>query len=183
MNESKIPVRYAKALFLIGKEKGILDLLAGDITMLSDFFEKTPALMPWLRSPVIKIKDKLNFLHSQFDSQITEYTTRFVHLVINKKRERYFPDMFRDFIQFYKADAGIKTFVLTTATEIDASIKQKLNQGLKRKDMPDHELITRVKPLILGGFMLQADDMLYDASVSTSLKKLKKELTTQIRNI
>jgi F-type H+-transporting ATPase subunit delta len=183
MNESKIPVRYARALFLHGKEMGILDKLAGDITLLAGFFEKTPALMPWLRSPVVRMQAKKDMLHKNFDRYVSETTIRFVDLVISKKRERYLPDMFRDFLGFYKADAGIKTFVLTTATGVDISIINKLNQEIKREGMPDHELITRVRPAILGGFMLQADDMLFDASVSTSLKKLKKELTTQIREL
>lgn len=181
MNESKIPARYARALFLTGKEKGILKMLSDEIQILSEFFENTPAIIPWLRSPAISAEEKKDVLRKQFESNLSETSLKFIGLVITKKRERYFQEIFRFFIQLYKADAGIKTLVLTTAAPIDDTTMQKLNLWYQQKDKPPHELVTRVKPSIIGGFMLQIDDILYDASVSNELALLKKELTKQVR--
>lgn len=180
MNQSKIPVRYARALFLFGKEKNILDKLAEEIKLLADFFENTPSLVSWLRRPVIKMRQKKDFFRKQFEGRLSEITLRFTDLVIIKKRERHFPEIFRNFIHFHKTDAGIKTLVLTTAFEVDESIKQKVILGFDKKNQKRHELVTRVKPSIIGGFMLQTDDLLYDASLATELKRLKKELTGQV---
>jgi F-type H+-transporting ATPase subunit delta len=84
--------------------------------------------------------------------------------VINQKRERFFPDIFRNFLDFHKADAGIKTIILTTAMHVDKEIKQKISQRFTQgRSNLEHELQTRVKPSIIGGFMLQVDDVLYDA--------------------
>ena len=180
MNQSKIPVRYARALFLLGKEKNILDKLAEEVKLLADFFDNTPALIPWLRSPVIKMQQKKDLFRKQFKGRLSELTLNFTDLVINKKRERHFPEIFRNFIHFYKTDAGISTLVLTTASEVDESIKNKVSLGFDSKNQKRHEIITRVKPSIIGGFMLQIDDLLYDASLATELKRLKKELTGQL---
>ncbi len=180
MDQSKIPVRYARALFLLGKEKNILDKLAEEITLLAGFFETTPLLVPWLRSPVIKMQQKKDFFRKQFEGRLSEITLKFTDLVIIKKRERHFPEIFRNFIHFHKTDAGIKTLILTTAFEVDESMKQKVSLGFDKKNQKRHELVTRVKPSIIGGFMLQTDDLLYDASLATELKRLKKELTGQI---
>lgn len=181
MNESKIPVRYAKALFLTGKEKKILKTLAGDIIILSEFFEKTPDVIPWLRSPAITGQEKKDFFKEAFKDRVSETTIRFIDLVITMKRERYFMRIFRNFLQLYKDDAGIKTLILTTATEVDKVNAQRLSLMFEHKDKQRNELVTRVKPSIIGGFMLQIDDMLYDASVSTELNQLKKELTRQLQ--
>ena len=181
MNESKIPVRYAKALFLIGKEKAMLEKLSGDVTVLLEFYKNTPAIVPWLRSPIISSQEKKELLRAQFDGQLSEVALRFIDLVITKKRERYFLRIFRNFLDLYKADAGIKTLVITTATPIDEIISQKLSLKFKEKDRPPNELVTRIKPSIIGGFMLQIDDLLYDASISNELKQLKRELTRQVR--
>jgi F-type H+-transporting ATPase subunit delta len=183
MNESKIPVRYARALFLTGKEKKILKTLAGDITLLSEFFEKTPAVISWLRSPAISAQERKDFFREAFGNRLSETTMRFIDLVISMKRERYFMRIFRNFLQLYKDEAGIKTLILTTATEVDEVTGQRLSLMFedKGKDKQKNELVTRVKPSIIGGFMLQIDDMLYDASVATELKQLKKELTRQLQ--
>jgi len=183
MDQSKIPVRYARALFLLGKEKNILDRLAEDIKLLAEFFESTPSVTPWLRSPVIKMQQKKDAFRKQFKGRLSEITLKFTDLVITKKRERHFPGIFRNFIHLHKTDAGIKTLVLTTAFEVDESIKQKVSLGFDKKNKAGHELVTRVKPSIIGGFMLQTDDLLYDASLATELKRLKKELTGQVMEV
>lgn len=181
MNQSKIPVRYSKALFLSGREKGIHGKLYDEVRLLSGFFEQVPVLMPWLRSPAIKMHEKKDLFRKQFGKHLSEITYRFLDLVISKKREEYFPDIFRDFIHLYKTDAGIKTITLTTAWEVDETIRQKVESIYQRKGVGGQEIVTRVKPSIIGGFMIQENDLLYDASISTELSRLKKELTAQIR--
>lgn len=181
MNQSQIPVRYARALFLTGKEKKILDKISNDIVILESFFENNPSINDWLRSPVIKSEIKKNLFKKEFEDRISGLTLKFINLVINKKREQYFTDIFRNFIQFYKTDSGIKTLVLTTATGIDKVISQKVSHIFEQRDKTKHELVTRIKPSIIGGFMLQIDDILYDASIATELKRLKKELTGQVK--
>ncbi len=180
MDQSKIPVRYARALFLLGKEKGIIDKLAADINLLSEFFINTPSVTFWLKNPVIKPEQKKSTLRKHFEGKVTETTIKFVSLVISKNREKYFPDIFRNFIRFYKADAGIRTFILTTAVKADAVIKQSVGLKFAKEQTTGHEIITKVKPSIIGGFMVQCDDLLYDASVATELNRMKKELTGQV---
>ncbi len=181
MNQSQIPVRYARALFLSGKEKKILDKISNDILILDSFFKNNPSINAWLKSPVIKAEDKKNLFRKEFEDRISKITLKFINLVINKKREQYFTDIFRNFLQFHKTDAGIRTLVLTTATGIDQVISQKVSHRFDQRDKTNHELVTRIKPSIIGGFMLQIDDILYDASIATELKRLKKELTGQVK--
>lgn len=181
MNRSKIPVRYARALFLFAKEKGLLNALAEDVKVLSGFFEASPAIIPWLKSPVIKMDDKKELFREQFEDALNPVTFKFIDLLITGKRENFFPDILRNLKQLHKADAGIKTLILTTAVEVDDSVKQKLSLSFSKKNRSGHEIITRVKPAVIGGFMIQVDDLLYDASLATELKNLKKELTGQLK--
>jgi F-type H+-transporting ATPase subunit delta len=181
MNESKIPVRYARALFLFGKEKEMLEKIAGDATLFMEFYQKTPSLVPWLRSPLVSTREKKELLRQHFESRFSEITLKFIDLVLTKRRERYFPDIFRYFIHLHKTEAGIKTIILTTAVEIDEITARNLSLRFEQEGKPPNEIIKRVKPSIIGGFMLQIDDTLYDGSVSTELARLKNELASQVR--
>ncbi len=180
MNQSKIPVRYARALFLLGKEKKNLDKLSEDINLLAVFFENTPSLILWMRSPIIKMQQKKDLFHKHFEGQLNPETLKFVDLIISKNRENFFPGIFRNFMHFYKTDAGIKTLILTTAYKVDDLIKQRISHNFAQKTKFRHEFVTKVKPSLIGGFLLQVDDSLYDGSLATELKRLKKELTGQI---
>ena len=42
------------------------------------------------------------------------------------------------------------------------------------------EIETKVDPSLLGGFVIEIGDKLYDASVATRLKKLRKEFTGSV---
>ena len=182
MNRSKIPVRYAKAFFLFAKGKKMLSALSEDVRLLSGFFEANPSLIHWLRSPVIKMDDKKELFRKQFEGTLSPMTFKFIDHLIERKRESFFPDILRNITQFHKADAGIKTIIMTTATEVDDSVRQKLSLKFSKKNRAGHEIITRVKPSLIGGFMLQIDDLLYDASLATEMKSLKKELTGQLKS-
>ncbi len=181
MNQGKVPLRYAKALFLKGKEENMLQELSEDIKILSSFFENSPSVISWLRSPIININEKKDFFRQQLNGQLSDTSFKFIDLVIKNKREKYFPAILKKFINFQENDAGIKILILTTAIDIDEALKQKIYKSFEKKYNSRIHLITRVKPSILAGFIIQIDDLLYDASLATELKKLKKKLTGQVR--
>ncbi len=180
MNHGKIPLRYAKALFLKGIEKNMLQELSEDIKILSSFFENSPSVISWLGSPVIDIQEKNDFFRQELNGQLTDISFKFIDLIIKNKREKYFPAILKKFIEFQENDAGIKIIILTTAIEIDEAFEQKISRIFEKKYNSKIHLFTRVNPSILAGFIIQTDDQLYDASLATELKRLKKELTGQV---
>jgi F-type H+-transporting ATPase subunit delta len=125
------------------------------------------------------LRKKKNFSISRFEGQFSQLLFKFIDLVISKKRERYFPDILRNFLSFQRADAGIKTLTLTTAVKVDDVFRQKISQLFVQKDT-GIEIVSKIKPSIIGGFTLQVDDTLYDASLATEIKRLNKELTGQL---
>ncbi len=180
MNQVKIPLRYAKALFIKGIEENMLQELSEDIKILSSFFENSPSVISWLGSPIIDIKEKNDFFRQKLNGQLTDTSFKFIDLVIRNKREKYFPAILKKFIKFQENDAGIKILILTSAIEIDEALKQRISKIFEKKYNSRIHLFTRVNPSIMGGFIIQTDDLLYDASLATELKRLKKELTRQV---
>jgi F-type H+-transporting ATPase subunit delta len=180
MNQSKIPVRYAKALFLLGKEKGMLAGIAEEVSMVERFINGTPSLIPWMKSPAVKQSEKKSLFRRQFNSQVSPAVMKFIELIIDKQRERFLPDILRNFLLFQKAEAGIKTVILTTAIDPDEEIKQKVMLHFNKHFNKGFELVSKVKKSIVGGFTIQVDDLFYDASMLTQIKRLKTELTGQI---
>jgi F-type H+-transporting ATPase subunit delta len=181
MNHSKIPVRYAKALFLLGKEKGMLAGIAEEVGMVESFISGTPYLISWLNSPAVKLSDKKKLFRKQFHSRVSPPVMKLIDLVIDKQRERFLPEILRNFMLFQKAEAGIKTVILTTAIDPDEELKQKVRLHFSKNLDSGFELVTRVRESIIGGFTIQIGDLFYDASVLAQLKRLSKELTGSVK--
>ena len=66
MDESKISVRYAKALLSLAREKQVTADVRTDMELLQHFFVTIPQFNLMLESPVIGAKEKKNLFDKVF---------------------------------------------------------------------------------------------------------------------
>lgn len=175
MNESKISVRYAKALFQSAKEANKLEEVKSDISLLETAFA-TEGFVRILESPIIKTSEKVKLFKDVFSKSIGKLSLDFFLLVLRNRREIYLSAMMRNFIHFYKDDMGIKSAELTVSAKISSEQEKKMIELLKKVYKVKIELQTKISPEIIGGFILKVEDEQFDASVSTSLSRIEKEL-------
>lgn len=173
MNESIITSRYAKALFSSAKEKEILDRLKTDIESVLTVCNQSVEFILFLESPVVKTSKKIKLLSEVFSGTIHKLTLRFLVLITENKRESYIPGICRNFLDLLRKDSGIKTAVMTTATQLSAETIEKARLILEKDLVSKIELTGKVNPDIIGGIILRVDDKQLDASLATQLKKIK----------
>ena len=76
-----------------------------------------------------------------------------------------------------KADAENKVKVtVTAATTVDAAIAEQIKKALQQKLGRAVELTLAVDASLIGGAIIQADDMVIDGSVRTRLQRLTEKL-------
>ncbi len=175
MNESKIAVRYAKAFFELGQEKNQLGKLRTDIEFIALTCEQ-PNIKLLLESPVVKISKKKQILTEIFKSNIQVLSLNFILMIIDNKREMHIPAICRNFIDKYRKHKGIKAAKVTTAFAIDDSLKKQIIKVISDIFKSNVELTTAENSEIVGGFILRVGDQQIDASVSSKLNKIKREL-------
>jgi F-type H+-transporting ATPase subunit delta len=73
MNDSKISVRYSRALFQSALEKKILDRVNQDMLFISEVF-KTDEAKEFLNSPVIAPSKKTAIMHTMFKENVEDIT-------------------------------------------------------------------------------------------------------------
>ena len=182
MNESKISVRYAKALFSSAVERNLLDVIKKDVDFLLQLLQTQPRLKELLSSPVVKSKEKGAFLDKIFKNQCQQLTMDFLHLLLKNNRELFLMEMCLNFQSLYSKLTGIKSAKLTTAIELDQAQLQEFNKLIQIHFGSKAEVLTTVDEKLLGGFILKVEDQQLDASVSTQLKKMRRELVSNIKN-
>lgn len=175
MNESKISVRYSKALFDLALEKNILDSVSRDMLFISEIC-KLPDAKELLASPVIEPSQKSNVLHKILEGNVEKATLSLIDLVIKNGRANFIPAITRVFVAKTMKYKGITKSTLTTAVEIDSKVKQQIIDMISVTFKTKVELEENIDPAIIGGFILKVDDNYIDGSVRNKLKKIKKEL-------
>jgi len=175
MNDSKISVRYARALFQSALEKNILDKVFQDMILISEVC-KNPETKEFLQSPIIVPSKKEAIFKAIFGDNVEQITLSLIDLCVRHGRESYIPAIARVFIHETKKHKGITETVLTTAVRIDDSLREQITGLINHNFNTEVELKENIDPEIIGGFILQIDDSYIDASIRNKLRKIKKEL-------
>ena len=175
MNESQISVRYAKALFLSAAEHQQLDTVYKDMELLSDTC-KLEDFQYMLEMPSLQASQKYKLIDSVFKKHLSNLSISMINLVIKNKREVYLPGIARNFGDLYRKSKGICTATLVTAGPVDDAAMKSIRDLIKKTYDADVELTSSVDGDVIGGFVLTIENIQYDASIASSLRKMKKQL-------
>jgi F-type H+-transporting ATPase subunit delta len=175
MNESKISVRYSRALFESAVEKNILDKVNQDMLFISEVC-KIPETKDLFHSPVIVPSRKMDILHKMFSGNIEKITLSLLDLVVKNGRESFIPAIARVFIHETMKYKGITKSVLTTAVKVDPKVKMQITDMISEVFKTKVEWEENINTDIIGGFILRVDDNYIDASIRNKLRKISKEL-------
>lgn len=176
MNESKISVRYSKALFESAVEQNILDRVYNDILLISEIC-KLPEAKDLLMSPIIFPSRKSQILHKMFEGRIEKITMSLIDLTVKNGRESFIPSIARVFVSKTMKFKGITRSLLTTAVKIDPEIRKQIIEMIQEVFKTKVDLEENVDNEIIGGFILRVEDNLIDASLRNRLRKIRKELS------
>jgi F-type H+-transporting ATPase subunit delta len=175
MNDSKISVRYARALFQSALEKKLIDRVYNDMGYIAELC-RIHEVRELLISPVIPPAKKREIMHELVEKEIDKITLSFVDLVITNTRESYLPAISRVFLSDTLKYKGITETVLTTAVRTDDNVKKQISDLVASAFDTKVELKEIIDKDILGGFILRIDDKMIDASIRNKLRKIEKEL-------
>lgn len=180
MNESKIAVRYAKALFEGSLDQGKLDQVQEDLSALLSLEQQVPEFKDLLESPVLNASKKQDILTLLFKEKVDDLTYRFLIMISENKREAFLPSVCRVFKDLYKKKKGILAAQITTAGFLEELTAERVKLTLEDFFKSHVELQTEKNPELIGGFILRIEDKQLDASVATQLKKIKKGLDQSV---
>jgi len=176
MNDSKISVRYAKALYSIASEKNIVLKIKEDIDDIFALANNDSNFNMVLENPIMSNNLKKTIMKTLFSERLNPITYQFLQLLVKNKRESYFKQIYRNFIAMYRKNAGIQHALITTATKIDDTEINNFRTLLEKLLKAKIELTENVNDKIIGGFILRMDDIQIDASVAGKLAKIKHKL-------
>lgn len=180
MKETRIAVRYAKALFELALEQKIIEAVFADMMLVADVCTENRDFRLMLTSPIIKSDKKQTVMKLMFGGKINKLSQAFLNIIAAKRRESYIHQIALQYIVVYRDYKGIETVHLTTAVEPDDAIREKVKTIVKNFTKKDIELVEKIKNEIIGGFILNFGYYQYDDSIRNKIIKLKREYNINI---
>jgi F-type H+-transporting ATPase subunit delta len=178
MPNPRLAARYAKPLLDLAVEKNCLEAVLKDMKLLQAICAKSYDFAVMLRSPVIH-GDKKQAIISQVVAGygVNELSLAFIKLLISKGREENLSEIADAFVGQYNELKHIKIVRLTTASAITDSVKEGISKRIAGA-LPGNtiDLQTHTDETLIGGFVIELGDKLFDASVKKSLNDIRTKV-------
>lgn len=178
MVEDRIGYRYAKSIFDLAKEKSLLKEVKADMDIILDTCAASRDFRLFLSSPLIASLKKKSVIQQVFDGKFSsELTQMLLDILAQKGREQYLPNLAEAFQQLYNKENKILQGSLTSAVELPKTVVADIKKQVEKDFDSSLVLEEKTDPALIGGFILKVGDQLFDGSVASALRKLKRELS------
>jgi F-type H+-transporting ATPase subunit delta len=168
--------RYATALLALAEEKGALEQVAADLTVVIDLFDRDASLENFLAAPHVLEERKAELARTALGGNVSRVFLDFLLFLLEKHRFNQFRQIATRYQELREERQGIVRAQVVTAVDLPPAealrLKAKLEQKTKKKIL----LKPVVDPEILGGMIVKLKHQIIDRSIAQQLVELKEQL-------
>jgi F-type H+-transporting ATPase subunit delta len=166
--------RYSQAVFGIAREKNELDRWQSDLKKIATLADDAE-LIALLENPKVRFEDKAKILAKGL-GDVNPLALNLVYLLVTRGRFGMVADIADEYQRLLDSYRGIERAEVTTAIELDADDKRKLEERLEAVVGKKVVVKPSVDPSVLGGIVARVGGKLLDGSTRSKLMALKKAL-------
>ncbi len=176
MKGARAAKRYAGALLDLASEMKKTEDVAADMRLIHDSVKSSYDLKLFFLSPIIDHAKKRKTIDALFKGRVCDLTEQFLFLLLDKGRETLTDVIAMEFAVLYDQLHGIAHADLKAAYELDSKDESKVQTKLEELTGKKVKLSLAVDKSLIGGFLAQVGDTVYDGSVRRQLEILKERL-------
>ena len=177
MDNGRISVRYARALFQTAQEQGCEDAVYDGLTRFAhNYLLAISQFNEVLADPIVAQEEKVKLMEMAVGEPLHDTLKQFITFVAEQKREDKMFLIAMKYMEMYREKHGILSTQVTTATELTEESYDKIKAFIKQTFDADAEMEVHIDPSLIGGFILDIEHTRMDASVAGQLNALKNKL-------
>lgn len=176
MDVGIISSRYAKAIYQFAAERGDETRLNEEMKMLSGQFIALPELNKVLENPIVSLEEKIKLLIVAVGEPVSETCKNVLRVVVGNGRARYMQHIALVYDLVYRKEKNIVLVKLTTVSPATEEEKKSMVELISNGKIEQVDFATKTDADIIGGFILEVEDLRLDASVRNQLNTMKLEL-------
>ena len=177
MDNGKISVRYARALFQTAQEQGCEEAVYDGLTRFAHNYVLAIAQFnEVLADPIVAREEKVKLVEMAVGEPMHDCLKQFIAFIADQKREDKMFLIALKYMEMYRAKHNILSTQVTTATELSEESYDKIKAFIKQTFGADAEIDVHINPSLIGGFILDIENTRMDASIAGQLNALKNKL-------
>ena len=159
MDNGKISVRYARALFQLAQEQGCEDAVYNGLAHFARNYSLAIAQFnEVLADPIVAPEEKVKLIEMAVGEPMHDCLKQFITFVAEQKREDKMFLIALKYMEMYRTLHHILSTKVTTATELSESSYDKIKAFIKETFDADAEIDARIDPSLIGGFILDIEN-------------------------
>jgi F-type H+-transporting ATPase subunit delta len=179
MNESRVAIRYAKAILDLAVDNKSTDAVEKDMRSVLNTLADSRELQIMMASPVVSSEAKKNVLLEVFKGS-NAITTGLIDILVTNKRINLLNNVAEKYIILNEKLKGEGVAFVTTAVPLSVDLEKKILAKISGLTTDKVVVQNTVDESIIGGFVLRMEDMQFDSSIATKLSNLKREFTNSL---
>lgn len=177
MDNGRISVRYARALFQTAQEQGCEDAVYNGLARFAhNYLLAIAQFNEVLADPIVAHEEKVKLMEMAVGEPLHVTLKQFIAFVAEQKREDKMFLIAMKYMEMYREKHGILSTQVTTAIELTEESYEKIKAFIKQTFDADAEMEVHIDPSLIGGFILDIENTRMDASVAGQLNALKNRL-------
>ncbi|MGE5528678.1 MAG: ATP synthase F1 subunit delta [Patescibacteria group bacterium] len=176
----KPALTYGQALAEYAQERGDLPEVIEDLKTANVAFAQAE-LSGIFANPLVPRKVKHELIDRIFAGRTGETFRSFLHVVVERRRERLLGGIVEAALHACLARQGIEVVFVTTPAVLPEDLREEIRLGLKKALGVEVYPEFRVNANLLGGIVIRRGDQLLDASVMGILHRLGEQMIGGVR--
>jgi len=166
---------YARALFEVAKQHGLLDEVRDDLEAFAQALADNRELAVFFFSPYFSTEEKKDGLKRAVTGAEAVFMN-FLEALIERHR---MPAIFRiraRYQEMWEDERDLLPVEVTSAVALDRATVGSIGKRIGEQTKRTVELSSKVDPDILGGIVLRVGNVVLDASIRNRLEQLRKQV-------
>jgi F-type H+-transporting ATPase subunit delta len=177
MSDVIVAKRYARALFEVAKERGIISQVQQELKAVVEVVKANADFRNLLNHPNIDASAKADFLNNVFANKLSEPVFGTLHLLVKKGRQNLLNVVYSDFVTIANEKTGQALAVVTSAFALSQEEQAHIAAEFGKITGKTIQVETVTNKALIGGIQVRIGDRLYDGSLAGKLDRMKKSLS------
>ena len=174
MDAGIISNRYAKAIFQYASERKEESRLREELKIMAEQFFAVPLLKLVLDDPTVAKSEKVKILTTAAGREVCDTCRQVIQLIVENGRTHFMQSIALMYDKVYRKAKNRVILKLITTEPASDEMKNKL-VALINKNNEQVDFQAKTDSDIIGGFIVEVDDLRLDASIRNQLSQLRLE--------
>lgn len=176
MSESRVALRYARALFRNSEEAGNTETVQRELQDMLHLITESESLASFLDQVTISSGTQDSVVTALFKGRTSDSVTRFARFLVKRRRLPILPEVCETFDHLYRESRNILIAHITSAFPLGEHQIDSINNKMNARFGKQIKCTIKTDPDLLGGFVVRVLDQVYDLSIQGKLDGLRKSM-------